>query len=87
MDIITIQVKTIQGITLESAVIDLGPDIFAKGQAYVAISRVRSLDRLFISNLTSATIVETPSRNKKSANPGPACQYALAEMTRLARME
>jgi ATP-dependent DNA helicase PIF1 len=37
-----------QGATLDSALIDIGPSIWEWGQAYTAISRVRSLESLYI---------------------------------------
>ena len=37
-----------QGLTLENAVIDIGSNIFADGQTYVALSRVKSLDGLYL---------------------------------------
>jgi ATP-dependent DNA helicase PIF1 len=40
-----------QGATLDSALIDIGASTFEKGQAYVALSRVRSLDSLWIWDL------------------------------------
>jgi len=44
-----------QGCTLDSVIIDLG-DIFADGQAYVSLSRVRSLDGLYIKNMSQSCI-------------------------------
>ena len=37
-----------QGATLDSALIDIGMDTFECGQAYVALSRVKSLDSLYV---------------------------------------
>lgn len=37
-----------QGASLDSALIDVGPSTFEYGQAYVALSRVRSMESLFI---------------------------------------
>jgi ATP-dependent DNA helicase PIF1 len=40
-----------QGATLDCALIDIGTNTFDRGQAYVALSRVRSLECLYIWNL------------------------------------
>lgn len=44
-------VHELQGCTLEKAVIDIGRSLFAKEQAHVVLSRVKSLDGLFISSM------------------------------------
>ena len=40
-----------QGSTLEYVIIDIGREVFEYGQTYVALSRVKSLDGLFIMNV------------------------------------
>lgn len=49
-----------QGQTIDYAEIDLGSRIFANGQAYVALSRVRSLDGLFIRSFMRSAIRASP---------------------------
>jgi ATP-dependent DNA helicase PIF1 len=39
-----------QGLTLENAIIDIGSNIFADGQTYVALSRVKSFDGLYLTS-------------------------------------
>ncbi len=40
-----------QGATLDSALIDIGVSTFEVGQAYVALSRVKSMDSLYVYDL------------------------------------
>ncbi len=47
-----INVRGVQGLSLDSAVIDVGADIPEYGQAYVALSRVRSVDGVMLIGLT-----------------------------------
>lgn len=50
-----------QGSTLDCALVDIGSSTFEYGQAYVALSRVRSLDCLYIHNLDPTRIRAHPT--------------------------
>lgn len=49
-----------QGQTLDYAEVDIGRSVFVPGQAYVALSRVRSLNSLYISDLSLSSIRAEP---------------------------
>lgn len=50
----------IQGATLDCALIDIGDDVFEYGQAYVALSRVKSLGSLYVFNLKPSCVRAHP---------------------------
>lgn len=67
-----VTIHKLQGTTLDRAIVDLGDKlpvylVFAKGQAYVAISRVRFLDGLAISNLNPCKLLKH-THNENSLN-------------------
>lgn len=49
-----------QGISLDSAIMDIGNKIFEYGQTYVALSRVRSLNGLYLSSFDYTKISANP---------------------------
>jgi ATP-dependent DNA helicase PIF1 len=51
-----------QGSTLEYVIIDIGREVFEYGQTYVALSRVKSLDGLFIINHIDYTKIRANPR-------------------------
>jgi ATP-dependent DNA helicase PIF1 len=54
-------IHKIQGATLHMADMDIGKSIFECGQTYVALSRIRSLDGLFLSEFLPQRIRANPS--------------------------
>jgi ATP-dependent DNA helicase PIF1 len=69
-----ITIHKIQGTTLERAQIDVGETIFEYGQTYVALSRVKSLDGLYLINFNPSKI---------RANPKVIEFYQMLEMSAL----
>ena len=53
-------IHKIQGATLDMAEMDIGRSIFAPGQTYVALSRVKTLDGLYLSEFNSTKIKANP---------------------------
>jgi len=53
-------IHKIQGATLDMAEMDIGRSIFAAGQSYVALSRVKTLDGLYLSEFNSTKIKANP---------------------------
>ena len=49
-------IHKVQGLSLDAAVIDLGPSMFEDGMTYVALSRVRTLDGVALLDLVSSKI-------------------------------
>lgn len=54
-------IHKVQGLTLDQIVVDMKGQAFSAGQAYVAFSRVRCLQGLFIKNSNPASIKVSPS--------------------------
>jgi ATP-dependent exoDNAse (exonuclease V) alpha subunit len=59
-----ITIHKAQGATLDCALIDIGPNTFEYGQAYVALSRVKSLDSLYIWELDPSAFRVNPKVKK-----------------------
>ncbi len=53
-----------QGSTLDCALVDIGSSTFEYGQAYVALSRVRDLESLYIHTLDASKIMAHPTVHK-----------------------
>lgn len=61
-------VHKMQGCTVDHAVIYLGSRLFAAGQAYVALSRVRSLDGIRIEELDCSKLTGKTPCNSEALN-------------------
>lgn len=55
-----ITIHKIQGTTLSMAEMDIGKNIFTYGQTYVALSRIKSLDGLYLSSFDPSRIKANP---------------------------
>ena len=72
-------IHKIQGATLTMAEIDVGGGIFACGQTYVALSRVRDLDGLYLSQFDPCKI-KTNARVRKFYTDIPEVEYEVEEV-------
>lgn len=55
-----VTIHKIQGTTLDCAEIDIGNNVFTHGQSYVALSRLKSLDGLYLKHLSKEKITVHP---------------------------
>jgi ATP-dependent DNA helicase PIF1 len=55
-----VTIHKIQGTTLDTAVMDLGNTVFEYGQMYVALSRVKTLEGLFLEGFNPKKIKANP---------------------------
>lgn len=60
-----INIHKSQGVTLKSAIIDIGDDIFCPGQAYVALSRVKCLEGLHLLSINATKVAWANKKVKK----------------------
>ena len=49
-----------QGSTLDAAIIDLGPGVFAVGQSYVGLSRVKTLEGVYLTAFSDKGVKASP---------------------------
>ena len=59
-----ITIHKAQGVTLDAAIMDIGKNIFEYGQTYVALSRVKSLEGLYLTSFDYSKIAANPKVKK-----------------------
>ena len=71
-------IHKMQGASLDTAIMDLGPDIFEAGQIYVALSRVKSLEGLYLINF-DPTVIKINKKVKKFYKTIPKIKIEIEE--------
>lgn len=56
-----LSIHKVQGHNLDAALMDLGSEIFECGQAYVALSRIKTMAGVWLSSLDTKRIVADPA--------------------------
>jgi len=59
-----ITIHKAQGVTLDAAIMDIGKNIFEYGQTYVALSRVKTLEGLYLTSFDYTKIAANPKVKK-----------------------
>ena len=59
-----ITIHKAQGVTLDAAIMDIGKNIFEYGQTYVALSRVKTLEGLYLTSFDYSKIAANPKVKK-----------------------
>lgn len=79
-------IHKIQGATLDVAEIDIGKAVFESGQSYVALSRVKTLDGLYLSDFNPSRIKANPLVvDFYKSFPKISEEFALSETDRILR--
>lgn len=86
----SVTIHKIQGATLDSVIADIGDSIFTTGMGYVSLSRVRTLEGLFLSNFNPRKIKPNPEAlkfvkelqgvNDDEENENDKCSICLASV-------
>ena len=70
-----------QGLSLDCAIIDLSCKVFADGMAYVALSRVKSLEGLHLTSFDSHSIWVSLGCTRKSTGTGNCIELIFLRLT------
>ena len=74
-----VTIHKVQGLSLDRAVMDLGKDVFAHGMAYIALSRVKSLEGVCVVGLSKSAF----QKNDDALLLNPATQTPSKDLTLL----
>ena len=79
-------IHKVQGLSLDIAVIDLGPHVFGYGMTYVALSHVRSLDGVALLSLSPKRVSASPFVSSEMERLRHQAQNGVKHSTSLAAL-